>query len=87
MSGLVSKICSNKKGSLFSMEEFMIYLVLGLTVLNSFMLIYFFVVQTRKNNEIIKELRNDQTNNQKSSDKNKAHIDDMLKMREMYESD
>jgi len=69
------------------MEEFMIYLVLGLTILNSFMLIYFFVVQTRKNNEIIKELRNDQTNNQKSSNKNKAHIDDMLKMREMYESD
>ena len=69
------------------MEEFMIYLVLGLTIFNSFMLIYFFVVQTRKNNEIIKELRNDQTNNQKSSDKNKAHIDDMLKMREMYESD
>lgn len=69
------------------MEKFMIYLVLGLTILNSFMLIYFFVVQTRKNNEIIKELRNDQTNNQKSSDKNKAHIDDMLKMREMYESD
>ena len=69
------------------MEELMIYLVLGLTILNSFMLIYFFVVQTRKNNEIIKELRNDQTNNQKSSDKNKAHIDDMLKMREMYESD
>ena len=65
----------------------MIYLVLGLTILNSFMLIYFFVVQTRKNNEIIKELRNDHTNNQKSSDKNKAHIDDMLKMREMYESD
>ena len=65
----------------------MIYLVLGLTILNSFMLIYFFVVQTRKNNEIIKELRNDQTNNQKSLDKNKAHIDDMLKMREMYESD
>ena len=65
----------------------MIYLVLGLTILNSFMLIYFFVVQTRKNNEIIKELRNDRTNNQKSSDKNKAHIDDMLKMREMYESD
>ena len=69
------------------MEKFMIYLVLGLTILNSFMLIYFFVVQTRKNNEIIKELRNDQTNNQKSLDKNKAHIDDMLKMREMYESD
>ena len=69
------------------MEKFMIYLVLGLTILNSFMLIYFFMVQTRKNNEIIKELRNDQTNNQKSSDKNKAHIDDMLKMREMYESD
>ena len=65
----------------------MIYLVLGLTILNSFMLIYFFVVQTRKNNEIIKELRNDQTINQKTSHKNKAHIDDMLKMREMYESD
>lgn len=69
------------------MEEFMIYLVLGLTILNSFMLIYFFVIQTRKNNEIIKELRNDQTINKKSSDKDKAHIDDMLKMREMYESD
>tara|TARA_B100001175_G_scaffold217775_1_gene185224 strand:- start:403 stop:612 length:210 start_codon:yes stop_codon:yes gene_type:complete len=69
------------------MEEFMIYLVLGLTILNSFMLIYFFVVQTRKNNEIIKELRNDQIINKKSSDKDKAHIDDMLKMREMYESD
>lgn len=65
----------------------MIYLVLGLTILNSFMLIYFFVVQTRKNNEIIKELRNDQIINKKSSDKDKAHIDDMLKMREMYESD
>ena len=65
----------------------MIYLVLGLTILNSFMLIYFFVVQTRKNNEIIKELRNDQIINTKSSDKDKAHIDDMLKMREMYESD
>ena len=38
----------------------MIYLVLGLTILNSFMLIYFFVVQTRKNNEIIKnEYRNE----------------------------
>ena len=69
------------------MEEFMIYLVLGLTILNSFMLIYFFVVQARKNNEIIKELRNDQIINKKSSDKDKAHIDDMLKMREMYESD
>ena len=69
------------------MEGFMIYLVLGLTILNSFMLIYFFVVQTRKNNEIIKELRNDQIINKKSSDKDKAHIDDMLKMREMYESD
>ena len=69
------------------MEELMIYLVLGLTILNSFMLIYFFVVQTRKNNEIIKELRNDQIINKKSSDKDKAHIDDMLKMREMYESD
>lgn len=65
----------------------MIYLVLGLTILNSFMLIYFFVVQTRKNNEIIKELRNDQIINKKSSDKDKVHIDDMLKMREMYESD
>ena len=65
----------------------MIYLVLGLTILNSFMLIYFFVIQTRKNNEIIKELRNDQIINKKSSDKDKAHIDDMLKMREMYESD
>ena len=65
----------------------MIYLVLGFTILNSFMLIYFFVVQTRKNNEIIKELRNDQIINKKSSDKDKAHIDDMLKMREMYESD
>ena len=65
----------------------MIYLVLGLTILNSFMLIYFFLVQTRKNNEIIKELRNDQIINKKSSDKDKAHIDDMLKMREMYESD
>ena len=65
----------------------MIYLVLGLTILNSFMLIYFFVVQTRKNNEIIKELRNDQIINKKSSDKDKAHIDDMLKMRKMYESD
>ena len=69
------------------MEKLMIYLVLGLTILNSFMLIYFFVVQTRKNNEIIKELRNDQIINKKSSDKDKAHIDDMLKMREMYESD
>ena len=65
----------------------MIYLVLGLTIMNSFMLIYFFVVQTRKNNEIIKELRNDQIINKTSSDKDKAHIDDMLKMREMYESD
>ena len=65
----------------------MIYFILILTILNSVLLVYCYKKQNDTNKKILEKLieRNDE--NVTSSEENKQHIDDMLKMREMYESD
>jgi cell division protein FtsL len=65
----------------------MIYFILILTILNSVLIVYCYKKQNDTNKKILEKLieRNDE--NVTSSEENKQHIDDMLKMREMYESD
>ena len=65
----------------------MIYFILILTILNSVLIVYCYKKQNNTNKKILEKLieRNDE--NVTSSEENKQHIDDMLKMREMYESD
>tara|TARA_B110000003_G_C16603450_1_gene516573 strand:- start:12 stop:209 length:198 start_codon:yes stop_codon:yes gene_type:complete len=65
----------------------MIYLIVALSIANTFLIIYFFNKQKKVNEKIIDALNADTKNKEEVSDKNKKHIDDMLKMREMYESD
>ncbi len=65
----------------------MIYLIVVLSIANTFLIIYFFNKQKKVNEKIIDALNPDTKNKDEVSDKNKKHIDDMLKMREMYESD
>ena len=65
----------------------MIYFILILTILNSVLIVSCYKKQNDTNKKILEKLieRNDE--NETSSEENKQHIDDMLKMREMYESD
>ena len=64
----------------------MIYFILILTILNSALIVYCYKKQNDTNKKILEKLieKNDEN---ESSEENKQHIDDMLKMREMYESD
>ena len=48
---------------------------------------YFHKKQNRVNQQIIETLKSDTKEIEDISEENKQHIDDMLKMREMYESD
>ena len=65
----------------------MIDLILGLTILNTLFILYFFLKQKETNKEILQALRDRKQESEVITEKNKEHIDDMLKMREMYESD
>ena len=65
----------------------MIYLILVLTVVNTILIFFFYKKQNRVNQQIIKTLKTDTKEIEDISEENKQHIDDMLKMREMYESD
>jgi|TARA_B110000008_G_scaffold216106_1_gene215568 hypothetical protein len=65
----------------------MIDLILGLTILNTLFILYFFLKQRETNKEILQALRDRKQESEVITEKNKEHIDDMLKMREMYESD
>lgn len=65
----------------------MIDLILGLTILNTLFILYFFLKQRETNKEILQALINRKQESEVITEKNKEHIDDMLKMREMYESD
>ena len=65
----------------------MIYLVLVLTIVNTILIFFFFKKQNRVNKQIIEALKTDTKEIDDISEENKQHIDDMLKMREMYESD
>jgi len=65
----------------------MIYLILVLTIVNTILIFFFYKKQNRVNQQIIETLKTDTTEIEDISEENKQHIDDMLKMREMYESD
>jgi len=65
----------------------MIYLILVLTIVNTILIFFFYKKQNRVNQQIIETLKTDTTEIEGISEENKQHIDDMLKMREMYESD
>ena len=65
----------------------MIYFILILTILNSALIIYCYKKQNDTNKKILEKLIEKNDENETSSEENKQHIDDMLKMREMYESD
>jgi Na+/melibiose symporter-like transporter len=84
---LAGKVCSNWKESLSALEMNMIDLILGLTILNTLFILYFFLKQRETNKEILQALRDRKQESEVITEKNKEHIDDMLKMREMYESD
>jgi len=65
----------------------MIYLILVLTIVNTILIFFFYKKQNRVNQQIIEALKTDTKEIEDISEENKQHIDDMLKMREMYESD
>ena len=65
----------------------MIYLILVLTIVNTILIFFFYKKQNRANQQIIEALKTDTKEIDDISEENKQHIDDMLKMREMYESD
>ena len=65
----------------------MIYLILVLTITNTVLIFYFYKKQNKVNQQIIEVLKAETEEIEAISDENKQHIDDMLKMREMYESD
>ena len=65
----------------------MIYLILVLTIVNTILIYFFYKKQNKVNQQIIQALKTDTKEIDDISEENKQHIDDMLKMREMYESD
>ena len=65
----------------------MIYIILLLTITNTVFIFYFYKKQNKVNRQIIEALKAETEEIEAISDENKKHIDDMLKMREMYESD
>ena len=65
----------------------MIYLILIFTLFNSAFLIYFFYYQRDFNKKILNKIFEGKEEPESITKDNKKHIDDMLKMREMYESD
>ena len=65
----------------------MIYFILILTILNSALIVYCYKKQNDTNKKILEKLIEKNDENETSSEENKQHIDDRLKMREMYESD
>tara|TARA_B100000902_G_scaffold23281_1_gene28015 strand:- start:2846 stop:3043 length:198 start_codon:yes stop_codon:yes gene_type:complete len=65
----------------------MIYLILILTLFNSAFLIYLFYHQREFSKKILYKISEKKEETESITKENKKHIDDMLKMREMYESD
>tara|TARA_Y100000768_G_C23832930_1_gene612293 strand:+ start:111 stop:308 length:198 start_codon:yes stop_codon:yes gene_type:complete len=65
----------------------MIYWLLILIVFNTALIFYCYKKQSEVNMKIIQALEADTKEVKAVSNENKKHIDDMLKMREMYESD
>ena len=65
----------------------MLYLILAITIINTFLIFFLYRKQSEENKKIFDLLNNKESEIEEFSEGNKQHIDDMLKMREMYESD
>jgi|TARA_B100001057_G_scaffold477340_1_gene546421 hypothetical protein len=65
----------------------MLYLILSITIINTALIVFLYRKQAEDNKSILDLLNNKESLSEEMSEGNKQHIDDMLKMREMYESD
>ena len=65
----------------------MLYLILFISILNTVLIIYLLKELRKGKDKVAKLLDNSKSEKELPSDEDKKHIDDMLKMREMYESD
>ena len=65
----------------------MLYLILFISILNTVLLIYLLKELRKGKNKVAELLDNSKSEKELPSEEDKKHIDDMLKMREMYESD
>ena len=65
----------------------MLYLILIISILNTVLLIYLLKELRKGKNKVAELLDNSKSEKELPSEEDKKHIDDMLKMREMYESD
>lgn len=65
----------------------MIYLVLGICLVNTILIGVILLKQKELNLKLLNSLESKKEDIELNSLENKKHIDDMLKMREMYESD
>ena len=63
----------------------MINLILAISILNTFLIIYLLKELGKEKDKITELLQ--ESEKELPSEEDKKHIDDMLKMREMYESD
>ena len=65
----------------------MLYLILIISLLNTVLIIYLLKELRKEKDKIAELLDNIKSEKELPSEEDKKHIDDMLKMREMYESD
>ena len=65
----------------------MLYLILIISILNTVLIIYSLKELRKGKDKVAELLDNSKSEKELPSEEDKKHIDDMLKMREMYESD
>ena len=65
----------------------MTYLVLGICLVNTILIGVILLKQKELNLKLLNSLESKEEDIELNSLENKKHVDDMLKMREMYESD
>ena len=65
----------------------MFYLILIISILNTVLIIYLLKELRKGKDKVAELLDNSKSEKELPSEEDKKHIDDMLKMREMYESD
>ncbi len=65
----------------------MTYLVLGISIVNTILIGVILLKQKELNLKLVNSLKSKEEDIELNTLENKKHIDDMLKMREMYESD
>tara|TARA_Y100000589_G_C26583923_1_gene399535 strand:- start:28 stop:258 length:231 start_codon:yes stop_codon:yes gene_type:complete len=71
-----------------NIENFMMtYLILGICLVNTILIGVILLKQKELNLKLLNSLESKEEDIELNSLENKKHIDDMLKMREMYESD